>query len=136
MPTVRGRSAVATHIDCGDPSRPSPWRVSIEYEIRSVDPCLKADVRRIAVRPQVGRNHAIHCVDVYQEQLLRHRAAEPGSHQTFAELLRRRSLVPVISDFLFEDPQPFSRCRRGVRAFGVAPGLHFTVSSSRGPLGT
>ena len=29
------------------------------------------------------------------------------SHRTFAELLRRRSLVPVISDFLFEDPQAF-----------------------------
>lgn len=62
--------------------------------------------RRIAVRPQVGRNHAIHCVDAYQDQLRGRRGAESASHQTFGELLRRPSLVPVISDFLF-DPGPF-----------------------------
>lgn len=63
--------------------------------------------RRIAVRPQVGRNHAIHCVDAYQDQLRGRRGAESASHQTFGELLRRPSLVPVISDFLFDDPGPF-----------------------------
>ena len=65
------------------------------------------DVRRIAVRPQPGRNHAIHCVDVYQDQLLGRYGAEPALHRTFAELLRRRSLVPVISDFLFDDTDAF-----------------------------
>ena len=65
------------------------------------------DARRIALRPQVGRNHAIHCVDVYQDQLRGRYGAEPASHRTFAELLRRRSLVPVISDFLFEDTDLF-----------------------------
>ena len=28
------------------------------------------DTRRIAVRPRVGRNHAIHCIEAYQDQLL------------------------------------------------------------------
>ena len=65
------------------------------------------DVRRIAVRPQVGRNHAIHCVEVYQEHLRKRDRAESVSHATFTGLLRSRSLVPVISDFLFEDPDRF-----------------------------
>ncbi len=64
-------------------------------------------VRRIAVRPQAGRNHAIHCVDVYQDQLRRRDDTESVSHASFAGLLRTRSLVPVISDFLFEDPERF-----------------------------
>ena len=34
-------------------------------------------------------------------------ARKPASHRTFAELLRRRSLVPVISDFLFDDTDAF-----------------------------
>ena len=65
------------------------------------------NARRIAVRPRVGRNYAIHCVDVYQDHLRGRYGAEPASHSTLAELPRRRSLVPVISDFLFEDPDPF-----------------------------
>jgi len=57
-----------------------------------------------AVRPKVGRGHVIHCLDAYQgrvgmeEVKAGHRVASTvGGH------LRRTSLVPVISDFLFED---------------------------------
>ncbi len=63
--------------------------------------------RRIAVRPRVGRNHAVHCVEVYHEQLRRRDGSGGDSHPRFAGLLRTRSLVPVISDFLFDDPDDF-----------------------------
>ena len=64
------------------------------------------DTRRVAVRPRVGKNHAIHCVEAYQDQLLGRGAIESAPAASFAGLLRKRSLVPVVSDFLFEDPQP------------------------------
>ena len=64
------------------------------------------DIRRIAVRPRVGKSHAIHCVKAYQDQLLGRGVRESAPDVSFAGLLRTRSLVPVISDFLFEDPHP------------------------------
>ena len=64
------------------------------------------DTRRIAVRPRVGKNHAIHCIEAYQEQLMGRGARESAPDVSFAGLLRTRSLVPVISDFLLEDPHP------------------------------
>lgn len=61
--------------------------------------------RELAVRPQIGKNHAIHCLDAYQEQVLGRRgAAEAREGVTLAGLLRKTSLVPVISDFLFNEP--------------------------------
>lgn len=60
--------------------------------------------RRIAVRPGVGRNHAVHCVDVYRDHLRGRYGAESPPHRTFGGLLRKPSLVPVISDFLFDGP--------------------------------
>ena len=62
------------------------------------------DTRRVAVRPRTGKNHAIHCVEAYQEQLLGRGLAESTPDASFAELLRKRSFVPVISDFLLEHP--------------------------------
>ena len=62
--------------------------------------------RQMAVRPRVGKNHAIHCVEAYQEQLLGHGVKQSTPDVSFAELLRKRSLVPVISDFLVDDPHP------------------------------
>jgi len=62
------------------------------------------DTRRVAVRPRTGKNHAIHCVEAYQEQLLGRGLAESTPDASFAGLLRKRSLVPVISDFLLEHP--------------------------------
>jgi uncharacterized protein (DUF58 family) len=60
--------------------------------------------QRAAVRPRIGKPHLLHCLDVYQNP-----AADDGSVQrsditaTIAAHLRRTSLVPVISDFLFPD---------------------------------
>ena len=59
--------------------------------------------QRATVRPRIGKPHLIHCLDVYQNP------AADGSGQrgditaTIAAHLRRTSLVPVISDFLFPD---------------------------------
>jgi uncharacterized protein (DUF58 family) len=64
------------------------------------------DTRRIAVRPRVGKNHAMHCVEAYQDQLLGRGTTESAPDVSFSGLLRKRSLVPVISDFLFEDSRP------------------------------
>ena len=57
-----------------------------------------------AARPRIGRSHVIYCVDLYQDP--KGHGAE-GQHQditaTIESHLRRTSLVPVISDFLFAD---------------------------------
>jgi uncharacterized protein (DUF58 family) len=56
------------------------------------------------VAPKLGRNQVIHCLDAYQhgrglEPM--HRAGHVG--HSIGSTLRRTSLVPVVSDFLFED---------------------------------
>ena len=63
------------------------------------------DFRQIAaVRPRIGRPHVIHCLDRYQEQTALEVTGPPGDFGvTIAAHLRRTSLVPVISDFLFAD---------------------------------
>ena len=62
--------------------------------------------RRLLAPPHAGKNHAMHCVDAYQECL---GATEPGGRngggRDLGGLLRRRSLLPVISDFLAEDAE-------------------------------
>jgi uncharacterized protein (DUF58 family) len=63
------------------------------------------DFRQIAsVRPRIGRSHVIHCLEQYQEQARSEAAGRPGDFAATIEAqLRRTSLVPVISDFLFPD---------------------------------
>ena len=77
--------------------------------------------RRLAVRPRVGKSHAVHCLETYQATVaggagagsasgpaglaIRTAAATDSDVRTDADLsalLRRTSLVPVISDFLFD----------------------------------
>jgi uncharacterized protein (DUF58 family) len=58
-----------------------------------------------AIRPRTGRSHVVHCVDAYQHQ----QGLQPvkrigGVGATLAGFLRGKSLLPVISDFLFDDP--------------------------------
>ena len=65
-----------------------------------------------AARPKIGRSHVIYCVDLYQNR----RALDvPGGVRDVTTAiegqLRRSSLVPVISDFLFHGRRP-----RGARA--------------------
>ena len=57
-----------------------------------------------SVRPRVGRSHVIHCLDAYQGhagmedvKTGKRIATTIGGH------LRRTALLPIISDFLFED---------------------------------
>jgi len=57
-----------------------------------------------AARPRIGRSHVIYCVDLYRNR----RALDvPGGVRDVTTAieghLRRWSLVPVISDFLFQD---------------------------------
>ena len=56
------------------------------------------------VPPRTGRNHVVHCLDAY----LARRGLEPVMHgasvsTTLAGSFRTTSLVPFISDFLFDD---------------------------------
>lgn len=57
-----------------------------------------------AVRPRTGKNQVVHCLDAYQigqgTVQLKHAAS---LSLTFAGFMRKTSLVPVISDFLFDD---------------------------------
>ena len=57
-----------------------------------------------AARPKIGRSHVIYCVDLYQHPTARDAGViHRDITATIASHLRRTSLVPVISDFLFAD---------------------------------
>jgi uncharacterized protein (DUF58 family) len=63
------------------------------------------ELRQMAgVRPRIGKPHVIHCLDLYQNRTTLDAAGRQGDFTaTIAAHLRRTSLVPVISDFLFPD---------------------------------
>ncbi len=64
----------------------------------------KGFARMSALRPRVGRGHVIHCLDAYQGRVgMEDVKAGHRLSTTIGGHLRRTSLVPVISDFLFED---------------------------------
>jgi uncharacterized protein (DUF58 family) len=59
------------------------------------------------IRPRTGKSHLVHCVDAYQY----HYGLQPvervgGIGDTLSGFLRGRGLLPIISDFLFENPGP------------------------------
>src|SRR5881394_2451726 len=58
-----------------------------------------------AVRPRIGKNQVIHCLEAYQFQSGTQplRRADTLS-MTLAGFMRKTSLIPVISDFLFDNP--------------------------------
>lgn len=57
-----------------------------------------------AVRPRVGKNSVIHCLEAYQGRADMQEIKQAGSlGATIAGFMRKTSLVPVISDFLFDD---------------------------------
>ena len=63
--------------------------------------------RRLWVRPRMGKPHVVHCLDSYARGS-GDAAAAPGElTAAIAAQLRRTSLVPVISDFLFADAPRF-----------------------------
>jgi uncharacterized protein (DUF58 family) len=57
-----------------------------------------------AVKAKIGKNQVIHCLDAYQHErgLLEIKTAGSLS-MTIAGFMRKTSLVPVISDFLFDN---------------------------------
>jgi len=56
-----------------------------------------------ASRPRIGKPHVLHCLDLFQQADAREADAGRGDlTETITAHLRRPSLVPVISDFLFE----------------------------------
>ncbi|HXI30834.1 MAG TPA: DUF58 domain-containing protein [Vicinamibacterales bacterium] len=57
-----------------------------------------------AIRPRVGKNQVIHCLDAYQfgEGLMPVKRADSLS-MSLAGFMRKTSMVPVISDFLFDE---------------------------------
>ena len=59
-----------------------------------------------AVRPRIGKSHVLHCLDQYQNETHAGDSKASGDFEaTIAAQLRRTSLVPVISDFLFSDAE-------------------------------
>jgi uncharacterized protein (DUF58 family) len=57
-----------------------------------------------SIRPRTGKNHLVHCLEAYQFQ----RGLDPvrrtgGISDSLGGFLRSRSLLPVISDFLFDE---------------------------------
>tara|TARA_B100001123_G_scaffold336740_1_gene380796 strand:+ start:1341 stop:2261 length:921 start_codon:yes stop_codon:yes gene_type:complete len=59
--------------------------------------------RRLAVRPRAGKNHAIHCIETYQKEVFATEHNHADTPASLIGLMRHRSLVPVISDFLLPD---------------------------------
>ena len=57
-----------------------------------------------AVRPRIGKNQVIHCLDAYQHHRgLQHVKAGDSLSARIAGYIRKPSLIPVVSDFLFDD---------------------------------
>lgn len=58
-----------------------------------------------AVRPRIGKGQVIHCLEAYQDghglQEIRHVGSLSATLTGFS---RKTSMMPVVSDFLFEDP--------------------------------
>jgi uncharacterized protein (DUF58 family) len=59
-----------------------------------------------AIRPRIGRNHVIHCLDAYQagQGVQQLKVAESLS-MTLGSFMRKTALIPFVSDFLFEEWQ-------------------------------
>jgi uncharacterized protein (DUF58 family) len=62
------------------------------------------------LRPRIGKNQVIHCVEAYQSgqgmEELRNTGTIAG---TLGGFMRKSSLVPVVSDFLFDDAEAVIR---------------------------
>jgi uncharacterized protein (DUF58 family) len=56
-----------------------------------------------AVPPKIGKNQVIHCLDAYQFRRGLQDVRQTGTlSMTLAGLLRKTSLIPIVSDFLFD----------------------------------
>ncbi|HEY7292280.1 MAG TPA: DUF58 domain-containing protein [Vicinamibacterales bacterium] len=58
-----------------------------------------------AIRPRIGKNQVIHCLEAYQFQKgLQPLKRADSLSMSLAGFMRKTSMVPVISDFLFDNP--------------------------------
>jgi uncharacterized protein (DUF58 family) len=61
-------------------------------------------VHLAALRPRTGKSHVVHCLDAYQYQRGLQTVRRTGSISTsLGGFVRRQAMLPVISDFLFDD---------------------------------
>lgn len=66
--------------------------------------------RLAAVRPRIGKNQVIHCLHAYQGQRGLQEVKQSDSlSRTIAGFMRKTSLIPVISDFLIDEPDQLIR---------------------------
>ena len=72
----------------------------------------------VAARPRIGKPHVMYCLDLYQQFKTTDPAARNDVTSAIEGHLRRTSLVPVISDFLFADAP------RVIRELSLLNGLH------------
>ncbi len=57
-----------------------------------------------ALRPRLGKSHVVHCIDAYQyERGLQHIRRSGSISTSLGGFVRRHAMLPVISDFLFDD---------------------------------
>ena len=57
-----------------------------------------------ALRPMTGKSHIVHCLDAYQHDRGLQSVRRSGSISTsLGGFVRRQSMLPIISDFLFDD---------------------------------
>jgi uncharacterized protein (DUF58 family) len=61
-------------------------------------------VHLASLRPRTGKSHIVHCLDAYQHQQGLQMVRRSGSISTsLGGFVRRQAMLPVISDFLFDD---------------------------------
>ena len=58
-----------------------------------------------AVRPRIGKNQVIHCLDAYEHRRnLQDVRFASSLSMTIGSFMRKTALIPFVSDFLFDDP--------------------------------
>ncbi len=68
-----------------------------------------------AVRPRIGKGQVIHCVEAYQNGLGLQELRNTGSlSATLTGFSRKTAMMPIISDFLFDDAPAYLRELRQV----------------------
>ena len=59
-----------------------------------------------AIRPRIGRNHVMHCLDAYQNGRGLEEVRDTGSvSMTIGSFMRKTALISFVSDFLFDNPR-------------------------------
>jgi uncharacterized protein (DUF58 family) len=58
-----------------------------------------------AIRPRIGKNQVMHCLDAYEHRRNLQEVRFAGSlSMTIASFIRKTAMIPFVSDFLFADP--------------------------------